>query len=129
MGIMHHSPLGALVDRHMRALPDRRQRLGVDAQVVMPNHVHMVIWLAHSREVHEIVEGTLEDNSVGSVVGGFKSGVTRAARAQGLASADAPVWQRGFHEAILRTEQSVVDACRYVERNPELWRWDPMRNG
>ncbi len=125
---MHHSPLGALVDRHILALPNRRPRFGIEEHIVMPNHVHMVILLAHSRGAHEIVEGTLEDNSVGSVIGGFKSGVTRAARAQGLASRDAPVWQRGFHEAVLRTEQSVVDACRYVERNPELWDWDPVRN-
>lgn len=121
------SPLGALVAREIEALPGRRERTGVMESIVMPNHVHMVVWLSHSREHHELVLGSLEDNSLGSTIGGFKAGVTRSARRRGLVAPREPIWQRGFHEAILRTERSIIDACRYVERNPELWRWDPMR--
>ncbi len=124
-----HSPLGALVAREIDALPSRRERTGVMESIVMPNHVHMVVWLAHEREYGELVEGSLEDNSLGSMIGGFKAGVTRAARRQDLVPTSRPIWQRGFHEAVLRTEQSITDACRYVQRNPELWRWDPMREG
>ncbi len=106
----------------------RRERTGVMESIVMPNHVHMVIWLAHERECDELVEGSLEDNSLGSMIGGLEAGVTRAARRQGLVATKQPIWQRSFHEAVLRTEQSISDACRYVERGPELWRWDPMRS-
>jgi REP element-mobilizing transposase RayT len=123
-----HSPLGALVAREIDALSMRRERTGVMESIVMPNHVHMVVWLAYEREYDELVVGSLEDNSLGSMIGGFKAGVTRAARRQGLVATKQPVWQRSFHEAILRTEQSIIDASRYVERNPELWRWDPMRS-
>jgi REP element-mobilizing transposase RayT len=126
---VEHSPLGALVAREIGALPMRRERTGVMESIVMPNHVHMVVWLAHEREYDELVIGSLEDNSLGSMIGGFKAGVTCAARKQGLVQRHKQVWQRGFHEAVLRTEQSITDACRYVERNPELWPRDPMRRG
>ena len=123
------SPLGALVAGEIEALPGRRERTGVMESIVMPNHVHMVVWLSHERAYGELVAGSLEDNSLGSMIGGFKAGVTRASRRQGLMASNQRVWQRSFHEAILRTEQSITDACRYVQRNPELWRWDPIRNG
>lgn len=127
-GEVHLSALGAIVEHEIEMLETRRTGLELDAYIVMPNHVHIVVSLSHGREITEYVEGSLEDNSLGSVIGGLKSGVTRRARQTGLIETNDRVWQRGFHESMLRTERAILDACTYVERSPMWWKWDPLRD-
>lgn len=74
------------------------------AFVVMPDHFH---WLL------ELCDGLLLSNVVGNV----KCHSARIIN-QRLGMPGVPVWQRGFHDHALRSEESVIDVARYIIANP-----------
>jgi hypothetical protein len=57
------------------------------------------------------------------LVAGFKSIVTKRINTlrdeQGT-----PVWQRSFHDRIIRNEEALNKARQYVENNPARWPFD-----
>jgi REP element-mobilizing transposase RayT len=60
---------------------------------------------------------------LGSLVGGFKGTVT--ARVNALRNTPgAPVWQRGYHEHIIRDEPELHDIRLYIAQNPSQWATD-----
>jgi putative transposase len=58
------------------------------------------------------------------VVGGFKAGSTREINVA-RKTLGAPVWQRGFYDHVIRDEEDLERARRYIEENPVRWALDP----
>jgi REP element-mobilizing transposase RayT len=97
--------VGRLVEREWVALPTRFPYLELDAFVVMPNHLHGIVVLRAGQAPPLPV-----------VVGSFKSGCSRhAGRA---------LWQRGFHERVIRDERELARIRQYVAENPLRWALD-----
>jgi len=69
--------------------------------------------------------------SIGAIIGQFKSAVTRQINALRNAPG-APVWQRNYYEHIIRNEQALNAIRRYIVENPLRWhldRYNPERIG
>jgi len=64
--------------------------------------------------------------SVGSIVKGFKIGVTKWFRNEipPEFSKDRKIWQRNYHDHIIRDEQSYLRIATYVINNPKNWKDD-----
>lgn len=114
--------------------------------IVMPNHVHGIIELMGNDVTNAIphvvgVENfqslqhdTTNQNkfqkmiprSIGSIVKGFKIGVTKWFR--DIKTEDFPpqrqVWQRNYYEHIIRNEQSYQTISNYIINNPAKWEED-----
>jgi len=62
-------------------------------------------------------------NSIPAIVRSFKSAASTRIR-------DLPgrlnmvVWQRGFHEHVIRDEEDYGNACEYIRMNPGRWQFD-----
>ena len=95
------------VERCWVAIPVHFPSVGVDAFVVMPNHVHGVLLLGE------------DTHPLPTVVGSFKSAVSRALKS------GRPVWQRGYYERVVRGENELEAIRRYILENPSAWPWDP----
>ena len=52
-GIMRLSPLGRIADEELARIPDRWADVEIDAWVVMPNHVHMIVVMHDGDTVRE----------------------------------------------------------------------------
>lgn len=66
---------------------------------------------------------TLQRNSLGVVIGQFKSIVTkRINRLQNVAGR--PVWQRNYHEHVIRNDREWENIHQYIESNPSMWAED-----
>jgi REP element-mobilizing transposase RayT len=63
--------------------------------------------------------------SLGSFVAGFKSAATKRIN-QRRGTPGAAVWQRNYHDRIIRTERHWQAARRYVRRNPAEWGGDRL---
>jgi REP element-mobilizing transposase RayT len=127
-GEMHVNDVGRIVKdewlrtgilrNHVRVLPQEF--------VVMPNHVHGIVWLL---ERDASVEAPIADPagprrySLGAILAGFKAASTRRANIQ-RATPGAPFWQRSYHEHIIRTDESLDDIRRYIIENPARWAFD-----
>jgi len=60
---------------------------------------------------------------LGTVVGGFKSAVARWINPQ-RATPGEPVWQRNYHEHVIRNEKSLSEIREYIANNPLKWELD-----
>jgi len=83
----------------------------LDEFVIMPNHMHALLELTSPKV------------SLSAVVGAFKSVSTRDAREAGLL-ARAKLWQRGYHDHVVRDEASLGRIREYIENNPLKWHLD-----
>ena len=89
----------------------------------MPNHFHGLIWL-RGPERSENETGQFQKpqhGSLSTIIGLFKSEVTKAAKATiGIER----VWQRGFYEHVVRNEKSLAQIRQYIVDNPAAWAED-----
>jgi putative transposase len=77
----------------------------LDAFVVMPNHVHGIVWLPEATVFPPLH----------LIIGSFKSAASRAA--------GRPIWQR-FHDRVIRDDQELAALRRYIAENPLRWAVD-----
>jgi len=93
--------------------------------VVMPNHIHGIIWILDhpvgaTRRVAPTSPNGPAPGSIGAIIGQFKSAVTK--RINGLrGTPGAPVWQRNYYERIIRDESTLAAIRRYITANPARW--------
>lgn len=99
------SPEGIVVALAWRGIPSHCSVATLDAFVVMPDHVHGVLCLGQSRM------------SLSQIVNLFKGDATRAIRAIHGRRGD-PIWQRGFHDRIIRDDRGLRTIRRYIDDNP-----------
>jgi putative transposase len=59
---------------------------------------------------------------LGAIVRGVKSAVTAAARKE--RPGVGPVWQRGYHDRIIRSEAELERFRQYIADNPQQWELD-----
>ncbi len=93
--------------------------------VVMPNHIHGIMWIVEpdvgARRCHAPTEqfGHSVPGSVPTIIRSFKSAVT--CRINALCDTPgALVWQRNYYEHIIRTERALNAIHRYIAEPPVL---------
>lgn len=117
---------GRAVEACWRAIPCHFPKTALDAFVVMPNHVHGIveITVGANNDVlgandYSPLHGT--SRTIGSIVRGFKTGVTKWFRAH---TDMRTVWQRNYYEHIIRNDKAHLKIAEYIENNPHQWMED-----
>jgi len=115
---------GKVVERCWHDIPSHFPQVELDAFVVMPNHVHGILVIVDTVGAKNVsplptLPGT--SKTVGSVVRGFKIGVTKWFRNNTNVR---DVWQRNYYEHIIRNEQSLNRIRQYILDNPARWAFD-----
>ena len=114
-GVMTLSHAGQVVETCWYRLPHRFRAVELDEFVVMPNHVHGIITLTEN--------GPGPSPALHDVVGAFKTDAAR--RINALRGAPGvPVWQRSFHDQVVRDAQHVANVRAYILTNPANWPFD-----
>ena len=139
--------LGALVDGESRPsassmmvaaswqeLPVHYPSLELGSMVVMPNHVHAIVFLPEPVGAGPRPAPTPQGRSLQVSGGGRRVTLSEILRAFKSFSArrinvargtpGAPVWQRGFYEHVIRGESDLGRIRRYIEQNPLRWAED-----
>lgn len=123
------SPIGEYADACWKEVPQHHQHIELDDFVVMPNHMHAIViiggpdWLPEMRKREKFKRiAALNDvrpkaNSLGAVVGSFKSVVTQWSAAQHIEFE----WQPRFHDRIIRGKSSLKAIRDYIRNNPANW--------
>lgn len=116
-GHLAPSPLGGVVAETWQEAVWHFDTVRSECVVVMPNHIHAVVELSGDPERRHGPGG------LGMFVAAFKRQANRYARDIGV---DGPLWQRSYHDRILRDGGSVGTAVGYVLENPQTWKADPL---
>ncbi len=107
----------------------------------MPNHVHGILIIDKKNDENVKVQNVgvqnvgvqnfepLRENkfqkiiprSIGSIIRGYKIGVTKWFRVN---TKIYTIWQRNYHEHIIRNKQSYEKINQYILHNPKTWEED-----
>ncbi len=127
-GTMQVNRFGAIVrEEWFRTALVRRNVLLLEEEfVVMPNHVHGILWLTEDPPDDGPPAGVgprLAAGSLGAIVGAFKAAAARRINRE-RGTPGAPVWQRNFWERIVRSDRELERIRRYLFENPLRWQDD-----
>ena len=103
--------LRKILEETWQALPHRFPGVTLDEFVIMPDHIHFIIWL----------DGTMDNApTLGSVVGAYKS-ITTVTWYEHLKVKGTTwpgyVWQRNYYERVLRISE-LKQKRLYIRNNP-----------
>jgi len=110
---------GEIVADAWQAIPDHFPGVHLDAFVVMPDHVHGIVRVDARDDPHRRpprVSGT-PPRSLGAIIGSWKSASSRGIH-RNCAAAPPRIWQRNYHEWVVRNEAMLERVRRYIARNP-----------
>ena len=110
---------GELVAQIWAALPDHIPNLILEQFVVMPNHIHGLLRIEGDRAGLEPAPTV----PLGEIVRQLKTFSARQIN-QIRGTPGAAVWQRGYHDHIVRDEDDFLRIWSYIEENPLKWELD-----
>ena len=145
-GKMVLNPAGEIVCEEWFRSAEIRAEIALfpDEFVVMPNHIHGIVWIVetdnpgettshvvgahgraplHDHAPHDHTPLQRPPRSLGSFIAGFKSIVTKRINAL-RNTPGAPVWQRNYYEHIIRNERALHATRRYIMENQAYWEND-----
>ena len=127
VGAIHESPEiklnsnGMIVDKYINLL-NTRFALKIDKYIIMPNHIHLIAII----DERSIRESTLQKRSIiSNAVGYLKMNVSRDLHKNGYIG---DIWQRSFHDHIIRGEEDYLKIWNYIDTNPQKWEKDCFYN-
>ena len=86
----------------------------MDNYIVMPNHIHMILVMKNGNHQGKRL-------TVSEIIGQYKMSVTKQIRCH---KPGMQVWQRSFHDHIIRNQESYEKIWNYVEYNDQKWTED-----
>ena len=136
-GEMKLNEFGRIVGNVWNEIPQHFSGVELDAFVVMPNNVHGVIVIVEGGDGNDDSQGMdvgarhasplrpcgAVPRSLGSIVGSFKSAVTKQVN-ENRGTRGVAVWQRNYYEHVIRGERDLARIREYIENNPLGWALD-----
>jgi len=141
---MQLNDMGTAARECWNAISQHCPNVVLDEFIVMPNHIHGIIILNVGAKNLSLLQNDAKDISaglnngisnrakdisplrgtsmtIGSVIRGFKIGVTKWARNNAFAHTP---WQRNYYERIIRNEPELFTIREYIINNPLNWEKD-----
>ncbi len=129
---------GQMADALWADLPMRFPGVELDIFVVMPNHIHGIVVLPDrsgvgaplvgAREIGQLWAARASPTRLGDLIGAFKSPFTvryiQGVKKGQLPRFDRRVWQRNYHEHVIRDEADLSRIRAYIDQNPLQWHLD-----
>ena len=103
--------LGKIVEKYILS-GQRIERIAVEKYVIMPNHIHLLL---------AVTSGTSKAPSpTNAIIPHFVSTLKRFCNREiGIS-----VFQRSYHDHIIRNEQDFLRVWEYMDNNPKQWEMD-----
>ncbi len=103
------TPIGEAVKVSIKYIADNYGNISVDKFVIMPNHIHLII----TNQTGGRGDPPLQ---IYDIIGNFKSFTTH--------KYGKTLWQRSFHDHIIRRENDYLKIWNYIDTNPQKWQDD-----
>ncbi len=111
---LKYTPYGTIAAHAFDAI-ESIYGISVDNFVVMPNHVRFLCQIADLRATARVAP------TLGRIVGAYKSIVANECRTAGF---EEKLWQRNYHEHVIRCEVDYREIWNYIDGNPSKWTED-----
>ena len=113
---------GKIVDEYIKMISKKYPTTRVDAYIIMPDHIHMVITIVgDGSAVPQKNQGRANPApTIGNIIGWFKY-VTTKIIANHWDASDNRLWQRSYHDHVIRNAEEYRAICQYIADNPARW--------
>ena len=104
------SELGCVVKKFINGINDAYTDVYVDKYVIMPNHIHMIVFLQYK------TDGPMWSSAptvIPQIIRSFKTLVTK--------ECGYSFWQRSFHDRVIRNYDEYERIWHYVDENVARW--------
>jgi putative transposase len=128
--VVHLSAVGEIIEEIWKHIPQHHENVELDEFVVMPNHLHGIIWLVEDKDslVRAQPAAPLRQHdykgpfagSLGAIVRSFKSAATKRIN-QHNNTPGSPLWHRNYFDRVIRDEDELHNTRLYIRSNPSLW--------
>jgi REP element-mobilizing transposase RayT len=145
--VMAVNDAGRVVETVWHTLPTRFPDIQLDEFVVMPNHIHFLIFLVgtalappHPDSTGKNIRGQTTNQGAAEIQGAASSAPTLGAIMRAFKSISAieinrllrrqgqPLWQRNYYERVVRDESELNGFREYIQFNPTRWKDDENNN-
>lgn len=110
------SPYGRAIDETIQNIPERYPMVSVDRYVIMLNHVHLLLAIHGSQDGR-----VMRAPTISNVICQMKGAVTK--------KIGFSLWQKLFHDHVVRNEEEYQKIWEYIEYNPINWEKDCFYDG
>ena len=128
---------GLMVEKWWSEFEPKYPRVEVGEFVVMPNHVHGIVWIL-GKDALRVAEPIVQpgqpsteaanEASLPRMMQWFKTMTTnayiRGVKAEGWPAFKEKLWQRSYHERVIRNDRELNGIRQYILDNPRLWAED-----
>jgi putative transposase len=130
-GVMLLNPYGEIAQTCWMEITQHFSNVELSAFVIMPNHLHGILvtkdifWnkeLSHPINLSEIF-GKPVSTSLPTIIRSYKSAVTRLINMR-PGTKISTIWQRGYYEHVIRSEDDMFQIGQYILGNPAKWETD-----
>ena len=115
---------GKIIDEYIKNVAIKYENVKIDKYIIMPNHVHIILVNSNYENGLETQNGTGNPSpTIGMIIGWLKYQTTKCINdinENGLLK----IWQRSYHDHIIRNVQKYQKICKYIETNPLKWQND-----
>jgi len=145
-GEMYLNKYDDVVQKWWDEIPNHFPNVELGAFIIMPNHVHGIIWIIDERKGEvlsprdnpnknnqdvnsdstnnlggDASQPPLQHPTLGQIVAYFKYQSTKEMNRIETDKAVTKFWQRNYYEHIIRDEKDLQNKTDYIESNPMLW--------
>lgn len=111
------SDYGKTVEKYIQSIEDAYSQITVMNYVVMPNHIHLIIMVYSDDNIfREVKTKTPANNIISVMISALKKHISKEIGVN--------IWQRSYHDHIIRNESSFNNIWEYVEYNTARWKKD-----
>jgi REP element-mobilizing transposase RayT len=122
---MNLNEIGNIVADEWTKTAGIREEIKLDAWVVMPNHIHAIVFIANPACIDSPASPPSgpRPKSISAMVAGYKSAATtRVNRLRGTPGAK--LWHRNYWDRIITDEKDLNRVRQYIRDNPTRWATD-----
>ena len=112
-------PYGEIANKYIIQLNDFYENIHVDTYVIMPNHVHILLWIGKNG-TPRTSSPTRQTSTVSHFVSTFKRFCNKEYGTN--------IWQRGFYDHVVRCGEDCDEIKRYIYENPINWYYDELHS-
>ncbi|MTI55453.1 transposase [Geosporobacter ferrireducens] len=105
------SKTGEVVEAAINNIEKYYSNIRIDHYTIMPNHLHMIVIISMDQNGRTLFAPTLS-----RIIKQFKGYVTK--------QIGYSIWQKSYHDHIIRNEQAYQEIYNYIETNPLKWKLD-----
>ena len=114
---IHLLPYGKIADKYIRQLHNFYDNISVESYVIMPNHIHILLFVKEDGPSRTPVP-TTQNSTVSRFISTFKRFCNKESNRN--------IWQSRSYDHVIRDQEDFDKHLKYIQENPAKWESDKL---